>query len=674
MPSFFASPRIRARLYFVALLAVNFYFVRNLFLVDYTNNMQHNAGSFMAISRFILLHWPHLDWFPWWNDGLPFENTYTPMLHLIDAAFAWAASCSTARAFNFVTGAFSVTGPAFLFLFAWRVSRYLETSFFAALIYSLFSSSVMFSVFRSDVGSIWSPWRLRTLIYYGEGPHATTLSVLPLVLLSIYFAILTRRFLWTIAAAFGMAFVVLVNAFGAVNLTVGCVCLILALPYKEIPRAAQWTGATTVVAYLWASPYLTPTLIRIIAVDSQSIGGDFSSSALLPTRCLILAGFVGAWLATRWIPDYFTRFSVLFAFVFFAITAAYAVWNRAAMPQPHRYSTEMDLALPLAFAFALRPAVKRIPRAARSAGIVLIAILALHQIIHFRRYAIAITQKIDVTQTIEYRIAKAIDRNFGGLRTFVSAQAGTWLNVFSDTPQMFSGHEPFNPNTVEGMASHMISSGKDAGARDAEISILWLKAFGCHGIYVPGPHSSVYNIDPFPHPGKFDGVLPVLWHEEDDTIYAIPQRSESLAHVVPEAAIVKHQPAIGMDTDETARYVAALDDATLPLAGMTWRSSGEANIQAVLRPGQVLSVQVTYDKGWVAFANGRPAEVTRDGLGLTEIHAACDGGCVVDFIFDGGLERKVCRMLSWTVSAGVLLAGFVALGRRRRFLQPHTLK
>src|ERR1700733_13446575 len=121
----------RAAAYITILLIVNIFFVKKLFLVDFTDNMQTNAGSFMAISRFIVQHWPHLDWFPWWFNGEPFENSYSPMLHLVDAAFAWVTGSSVAHAYNFVTAAFYVTGPVFLFLFAWRVSRFLETSFFA---------------------------------------------------------------------------------------------------------------------------------------------------------------------------------------------------------------------------------------------------------------------------------------------------------------------------------------------------------------------------------------------------------------------------------------------------------------------------------------------------------------------------------------------------------------
>ena len=396
------------------------------------------------------------------------------------------------------------------------------------------------------------------------------------------------------------------------------------------------------------------------------MGGDFRPANLILAQCVILVGLLGVWVALRWIPGYFNRFSMLFAFVFLAITAAVALWNRPALPQAHRYSLEMDLAVPLVLALAVRPLVRRLPRSAVICGLGLVLILAVHQVKQFRRYARAITQGIDITQTIEYKVAKALDRTVGASRAFVSAQAGTWVNVFSDTPQMNSGHEPFNPNWVEAMATYVIYSGENTGARDAEIGILWMKAFGCHAIYVPGPKSRLAD-KPFNQPSKFAGVLPVLWHAEDDTIYAIPQRTRSLVHVVPDDAIVKHRPINGLDIAETSRYVAALDDPALPVSELAWRGPGEGNIHTKLRPGQALSVQVTHDKGWVAVANGRQATVAPDGLGLIAIRTGCDGDCDVDLFFEGGLERKLCRILSCTVIVGTLLGGLVAFRKRQLY-------
>ncbi len=658
------KPKIRVACYVGLLVALNCYFAGNLFLAEFTNNMRTNAGSFMAISRFIELHWPHLGWFPWWFNGEPFENSYTPMLHMVDAAFAWITGFSTPRAFNFVTGFFFVLGPVFLFYFAWRISGYLETSFLAALLYSLFSPAAMFPLFRGDVG-LWDPWRLRVLVYYGEGPHTTVLSALPLALLAVYLALTTRKHLWCAVTTLALAFVTLVNAFGAVDLLVGCCCLILALPKREMLRASMLTLAMGIAAYLLASPFLTPTLLRTIAQDSQYVGGVVKTGTILSTQLLILPGLVFLYFAIRRVDDYLIRFSALFAYVFFEIVALYAIGNVSALPQPHRYSLEMELGLSLIAVFALRRVVIRWPAVAKAAGIGFVLIAGYHQTVSYRRYAREIVKKIDVTQTIDYKVAHWFETNMPDQRAFVTAQAGTWLNVFADTPQMHTGHDPFNPNFwVEEAATYAILSDANAGSRGAENSILWLKAYGCHAIYVPGPMSRL-DSKPFDHPRKFDGVLPVLWHEEDDTIYSVPERTKSLAHVVPESAIVKRQPIHGLDTEEVAQYVAALDDPALPGDVMTWPDPNRGHIDTTLHPGQVLSIQSTYDKGWIATANGKPARVTRDAIGLSVVHPDCDGACSIDFIFDGGFERKLCRVLSGLTFAAGLVGAVVAIRRRK---------
>ena len=48
------SVQARGAAYIATLAGINFVFVRDLFHTDFTNNMQTNAGAFMAISRFLL--------------------------------------------------------------------------------------------------------------------------------------------------------------------------------------------------------------------------------------------------------------------------------------------------------------------------------------------------------------------------------------------------------------------------------------------------------------------------------------------------------------------------------------------------------------------------------------------------------------------------------------------
>ena len=86
-------------LYAFLLLAVNFAIVRRLFSTEFTQHTSSNEGSFMAISRFLVERWPDVRWFPFWLNGVPLENTYSPLLQVIDAIVAKAAHCSTALAF-----------------------------------------------------------------------------------------------------------------------------------------------------------------------------------------------------------------------------------------------------------------------------------------------------------------------------------------------------------------------------------------------------------------------------------------------------------------------------------------------------------------------------------------------------------------------------------------------
>ena len=155
----------------------------------------------------------------------------------------------------------------------------------------------------------------------------------------------------------------------------------------------------------------------------------------------------------------------------------------------------------------------------------------------------------------------------------------------------------------------------------------------------------------------------MLWREDDVTIYSVPQRTPSLAHVVPWESLTR-----GPDVAELRKFVDALDDPSLPAAQMDWRSFRGARIRAVVRPGQVISVQTGYHPGWHAAANGRSAPVVRDGLGLVAIRPECDGPCDVALDYDGGWEYQLCRAISGlTILAAAGLAALQLFRRRSDF-------
>jgi hypothetical protein len=204
------------------------------------------------------------------------------------------------------------------------------------------------------------------------------------------------------------------------------------------------------------------------------------------------------------------------------------------------------------------------------------------------------------------------------------------------------------------IAYYVIHRGEDVGDVGPEISILWLKALGAHAILVPDQGIGIYY-KPFANPRKFDGTLQAVWREGGDTIYAVPARSNSLAHVVPDGALVKHVPIHGLDVGEIRAYVRALDDAELPEALLVWANYHTALVHAYLRPDQTISIQMTYGPGWRAEVNGRTQNVEKDGLGFLAFKPQCNGDCQITLIYDGGPEWRATCIAS-------LLAMILALG------------
>ena len=178
-----------------------------------------------------------------------------------------------------------------------------------------------------------------------------------------------------------------------------------------------------------------------------------------------------------------------------------------------------------------------------------------------------------------------------------------------------------------------------------------------------GPRSEEI-FKPFVNPKKFEGLLPEAWRDGDDVVYLIPARSGSLAHVMRPADLPSRRPSHGADVDPLRAYVRALDDPSLPLAPMRWRNLHEAVIEAAPQPGQVISVQMSYDPGWTATVAGEGRRIFGDQLGQLVIEPACAGPCTVVLNFDGGLEMRVARIVSWGALAGGL--GFVIADWARR--------
>jgi hypothetical protein len=278
----------------------------------------------------------------------------------------------------------------------------------------------------------------------------------------------------------------------------------------------------------------------------------------------------------------------------------------------------------------------------------LLLALASQQIANLRRQAKRMLVPADVTRTVEYRASTWADQNLPGVRIMMPGSVAQWTNTFSAVPQFSGGSWSIAYSQIQQTGLNSVYSG---GARQA---LAWLKAFGVGAAGISSPDSQEFWKG-FSPPQKFEGVLPVLWRESGVTIYRIPQRTSSLAHVVPESTLVVHPPAEGADITELERYAAALDDPSLPTAEFRWEGRNRMRIRASATPGQVISVQVSYHPGWHARADGQDRELSRDGLGLMWLRPGCTGTCEIELDYDGGAELRICRGISYAAIGALLL-------------------
>jgi hypothetical protein len=391
----------------------------------------------------------------------------------------------------------------------------------------------------------------------------------------------------------------------------------------------------------------------LIVTNSQTVGGDYRFT--LRTTILAAASalaLVVLWWLVRRLDGAMPRFSILFLAWFGGIPVL-AACGIGFIPQPERYHLEMEIGVCLVAGFAVEAVARRLPRNARIAAAAGFAMFLVWVVAKDYAFARRLIRPADVTHTAVYRQAQYLAAHFPGQRVMASGEVSLWMNVFADNPQLSGGHEPSAPNWMQRVAVYTIYSGQNAGDRDAEFSIFWMKAYGCAAVTVPGPDSSDHY-HPIRNPRKFDGLLRPVWRDGPDSIYLVPLRSTSLAHVIPRAAMVTRTPIHGLDIDPARAYVSALDDATLPPASLQWETPGHGRITTVLADGQAVAVQVTYDPGWRASAGGRPLKVRKDGLGMMVIEPDRTGPTAIDLRFEGGAERHICSAVSAAAALGLI--------------------
>jgi len=601
-------------------------------------------------------HWYKPSWWPYWYNGMPFEYTYAPLVPALTFAIARLSGFSAAHAFQIVSGSVYCLGPAALFAMAWQLTRRAGWSFVAAVVYSLSSASALLLPDTNfSLSHLRDPRRLYLSFVWDELPHQLALALVCLAVLFLAGTLHDRRFRSFVWAGGLVSLALLASAFGATGLLLFVGCLLATYETTTWKRNFAFVFLCSVVGYLAMCPFLPPSLILAIRSNAGLFSHMAWTTASFGTLAAVLCGGVLLWFVSRSWRAWYLRFFFLLAYVTFAIPALYEKRGLHFFPQSARYKVELELALVLLVVFGIAPLIDRLPRLARIVLAIAFLWPAYNQVLSHRRFSRNAIQPVDIAKTIEYQVAKWVETSLPGWRVQAPGSFWPWLNTFSKVPQFTGGSFPTAPNLVQLRAASELNGGSETA-----IPAIWYKAYGVDAVIVPGRDSpEFWQPHPFGH--QFDGVFPVVWDERDTRIYAVPRPARTLAHVVPQLAVVSRVPAGLSDTVQIERYVAAVEAAAASPATFVWLRDSRARIHATLGANQVVSVQVTYHAGWKATEGARTVPISKDGLGQMILSPERPGDYDISLVYDGGWESKLCRAVSATV---LLLVVAFAVYRR----------
>jgi hypothetical protein len=626
------------------LFALNFFVCHELFRTEYTERVISGDAMYISISRYMLDHWRDLSWWPIWYNGIPGHDSYPPLLHALVALIAAVEHVSPALAHHQFSAMVYALAPAGLFFLAARMTRSIGIALAAGLVFTFLSpSTLLIPWMRANAGGWFGPWRLCVLGAYGDAPHMFGFALAPFAIVALDRALERPRPFRLFIAALTMSAILLTNWLGSVGLACAIVAYLVATTNVRA-GLSKWaiTAAIALSAYLLACPWIPPSTIRVVAENGQVAQADYRADMReFPLRLLVLAGVVAAakiGFLKRKTPDgmQFAVFLVLLAGSFPLLLQ----WLHVALlPLPDRYVWEMDLSVCLLATVLAAALLKKFPRQVTYMLLAAGLLFGAYQLRAYRRYSAALIEPIDMTATIEYKIAGWLKHNYPTNRVFAIGTVAYWLNNFSDQPQSSGGFEFGTPTAQDRMALKIVSE-----TASPETTLLWLRALGADLAVVGGPKTQApFRV--FRNPQRFDRFAQKVFSDGDDFVYLIPRRSRSLAHVVRRG-----------DTTEMQRYVTALEDTSLPMASLTWQNNHSALVTADVPSGDLISVQITYHRGWHAAVNGSPRQVEKDALGFLAIDPACAGPCSIALTYDGGMEAAAAH---WAAATVLLL--FVSL-------------
>jgi hypothetical protein len=635
-----------------------------VFHLNYLDRWGSIESTFIADGRMLRGNWAHYLWQPLWYCGTRADYLYPPGLRVGVAILSALLHTGFAHAYHILIGLFYAFGIAAVYLWTREATGRRSAAWLAAAGVAL--ASPCFLVLRDvRMDSPWFvPWRLHVLMTYGEGPHISSLAVLPIVWLAAWHRFRGGGLRWLVLSAAAAALVVTINLYGATALAITFPLLAWSC-FLERREWRIWGDAAlaAALAYGLTAWWLVPSYLRITTRNLHLVAPEGNSWSL-PAFLVLLVVYIAVRLVIRGWP----RFSAYSFYVWsgFFFLGTYILGHRwfgfQVAGNSHRLIPELDVFVifcgadlaRLLWAWRLEGRFRLVPRVA-----VLLLLLASFRSSwqYLKHVYFEFPTDAHWQQRVEYKTATWLRQYFPDQRVFVTGTIRFWYNVWHNGQQAGGGSD-------QGILNPLISTAdwQIVHSNNPDWGLHWLQALGVDILVVPGPASQ----EPYQDFGKnwqmYEGHLPLLRDDsEGNRYYRIPRRATGIVRIV-DSARVKASPQVPPQYEiaQIRAYAEAIE--AVPPGGdgpdrAHWRNDDALDVEAETQAGEALLVQESYDAAWRAYVDGRPETIEPDAIGFMLLQLP-PGRHLVRLVFETPFEMIAGRMLAM-VSVGLI--GWLAI-------------
>ncbi len=630
--------------------------IQPLFRIEYLDNWKSIESTFIGDARMLSEHLPHPGWQPLWYCGTRTDYIYPPALRYGTALLALAGHVSFARAYHLYTALFYVFGIAAVYWLVRIGSGSRGAAWIAAAAAALLSPSFLLLKDVRHDSIYWVPQRLHALAEWGEGPHISSLCVLPAALAAAFAALRKKRPAVLALAGVLSALVVSINFYGATALAILYPILVWSVWNGERNSDVLWRAAAIpAIAYGLCAFWLTPSYVRITLLNLKWVAQPPETSARIIFAAILAVYWFLSRRFARGSPGREWRVFVFGAALALSVyVLGYLYFGLRVTGDPVRLDPELDLALILAGMEILRELW--IHQKLRVAAVVLGVLGFLPGLRYVRHAWFPFPRAAPIANVYEYKTTQWVHDHLPGERVAPSGSIRYWFDAWADNAQPDGGSAQGMLNQIIPVAAWQIQHGDRA-----DLAIQWLQALGADAVVVPDKTSfEVYH--DYAKPEKFRGVLPSLYDDGHGTVvYGVPRVHAGIARVVEDARL-KGIPSFtgGDDSAGLTKYVAAVEDPARPAATLAWEGDDEAEVKASVKPGESILVQETFDPAWRASENGRTLPIRVEPvMGFMLIDAPA-GLHDIRLRFEKPLENRLGEVLFFVTL--IVLAGLVVRG------------